>query len=190
MKVITLLSFFILVSGCAKHPASEARLTTWAKPLKVVGVENVYRVSPDLYRSEQPTPIGMGNLEKLGVKTVVSLRAFHSDRDLIRGTELGYERIRFETWAPDDEELVRFLKIASDDSKTPVLVHCLHGSDRTGAMCAACRIVIQGWSKDAAITEMKSGGYGHHKIWGNLEKWIRGLDIDALRAKAGPNISS
>jgi hypothetical protein len=66
---------------------------------------------------------------------------------LIEGTELEYERIRFETWAPDDEELVRFLKIATDPSRTPVLVHCLHGSDRTGAMCALYRIILQGNEK-------------------------------------------
>ena len=47
---------------------------------------------------------------------------------LIEGTELEYERIRFETWAPDDEELVRFLKIATDPSRTPVLVHCLQSN--------------------------------------------------------------
>lgn len=182
MKIITLIGLLVLIVGCARHPASEARLMTWAQPLEVAGVENVYRVSPELYRSEQPTRIGMENLEKLGVETVVSLRAFHSDRDLIEGTELEYERIRFETWAPDDEELVRFLKIATDPSRTPVLVHCLHGSDRTGAMCALYRIILQGWTKDAAIVEMKSGGYGHHKIWGNLERWIRGLDVKALGA--------
>ncbi|MFT6863841.1 MAG: protein tyrosine/serine phosphatase [Akkermansiaceae bacterium] len=74
------------------------------------------------------------------------------------------------------------MKIATDPQKTPVLVHCLHGSDRTGAMCAAYRIVVQGWSKGAAIAKIKHGGYGHHKIRGNLGRWIEGVDIDATQS--------
>ncbi|MDB4461879.1 protein-tyrosine phosphatase family protein, partial [bacterium] len=68
---------------------------------------------------------------------------------------------------------------------SPVLVHCLHGSDRTGAMCAAYRVVVEGWSMEDAIRERKSGGYGHHKIWSNLERWIEGLDVEALKEAAG-----
>jgi len=176
------------VSSCARHPGALERDSTWASKIELTGVENLYRVSPDLYRSEQPSRIEMQSLEKAGIKSIVSLRAFHSDRSRVRGPTLNYERIAFQTWAPDDKELIRFLQIVTDPKKTPVLVHCLHGSDRTGAMCAAYRIVMQGWSKDAAIDEMKRGGYGHHKIWGNLESWIRGLDVAALRAKAAPNI--
>lgn len=123
----------------------------------------------------------MRSLEELGIKSVVSLRAYHSDRDLVRGTGLGYERIAFETWAPSDAELVRFLKIATNPAKSPVLVHCLHGSDRTGAICAAYRIVAQGWSKQEAIDEMKYGGFGHHKIWIHLERWIQNLDVEGLK---------
>jgi len=130
----------------------------------------------------------MRELEKRGIETVVSLRVFHSDREFLKGTDLNYERITFQTWAPEDDEVIRFLNIVSDSRQTPVLVHCLHGSDRTGAMCAVYRIVVQGWSKEAAINEMKNGGYGHHKIWRNLEKWIQRIDVAALRAKAGPNI--
>jgi len=174
----------ILLCGlvsCARYEESPQREDRWAAGMKLVGVKNLYQVSPDLYRSEQPSAVGMASLEKLGVKTVVSLRAFHSDRGLLEETGLKYERITFQTWAPNEDELIRFLNNVSDPGKTPVLVHCLHGSDRTGAMCAAYRIVIEGWSKEAAIREMKSGGYGHHKIWANLEKWILHLRSFCVR---------
>lgn len=187
MKYLYIAVAVFSLAGCARYPGTEDREERWADRIKDAGVTNFHRVSSDLYRSEQPTKLGMRNLEERGIKTLVSLRAFHSDRDLIKGTVLNYERITFQTWAPDDEELVRFLKIVTDPEKTPVLVHCLHGSDRTGAMCAAYRIVVQGWNKDDAMTEMKNGGYGHHKIWGNLERWIRGLDVTGLRAKVAPS---
>lgn len=175
---------FFVLSSCARHEGISERPKTWADAVEVAGAQNLYRVSEDLYRSEQPTRDGMRSLERIGIRSVVSLRAFHSDRDLLEETGLDYTRIAFQTWAPSDEELIRFLKIATNPEKMPVLVHCLHGSDRTGAMCAAYRIVVQGWSKREAIDEMKRGGYGHHKIWSNLERWIEGLDVEALKAAA------
>src|SRR3990172_8503361 len=54
----------------------------WARAVEVEGAPNLYQVSDTLYRSAQPTALGMKNLKKnLGIKTVVNLRSFHSDRD-------------------------------------------------------------------------------------------------------------
>jgi hypothetical protein len=39
-------------------------------------------------RSGQPTKEGVKNLRKVGIKTIISLRAFHYDADEIRGTGL------------------------------------------------------------------------------------------------------
>ena len=35
------------------------------------------------------------------------------------------------------------------------------------------RILRQGWTADAAIDEMKNGGYGYHSVWSNLPRFIR-----------------
>lgn len=171
----------LTLAGCARYEPASIRPDGWAQELSIPGVENLHRVSPNLYRSEQIEPQGAKSLEQLGIKTVVSLRSFHSDREKLRGTSLRYERISFETWNPESDEFRRFLKIATDPGKTPVLVHCWHGSDRTGAMCAAYRVVVQGWSKKEAIREMREGGYGHHKIWKNLQRWIWDLDVEMIR---------
>jgi protein tyrosine/serine phosphatase len=40
-----------------------------------------------------------------------------------------------------------------------VLVHCLHGEDRTGLVIAAYRILVNRWTYDAAVKEMLSFGY-------------------------------
>src|SRR5256885_1649694 len=52
----------------------------------VPGVPNFARVSDVLYRGAQPTHEGFLELKKLGVRTVVSLRQMHSDRDMLSGT--------------------------------------------------------------------------------------------------------
>ena len=156
----------------------------WAKPMDVPGLPNLHQVSDDLYRGAQPSAEGMRELEKLGVKTVVNLRSSHSDRDELEGTGLAYEHIKMTAWNPESEDVVRFLQVISDSDLLPVFVHCKHGADRTGLMCAVYRIAVQGWSKEEAIEEMTQGGFGFHEIWKNLPKYIRKLDIDELRRSA------
>ncbi|MCP4263759.1 MAG: dual specificity protein phosphatase family protein [Planctomycetes bacterium] len=153
----------------------------WAHALELPGVTNFHKVSDDLYRGAQPTSEGMKQLEKLGIKTVVNLRAAHSDRDEIDNTELSYEHIRMTMWNTQDEDIVRFLKIVTDSNNTPVFVHCQFGSDRTGTMCAIYRMAVEGWNKNEAIDEMTKGGFGFHSIWKNLVDYIDALDIDKIK---------
>ena len=159
----------------------------WAKRIELPGLPNLYKVSDDLYRGAQPTAEGMKQLEKLGVKTVVNLRSFHSDRQELEGTELAYEEIPATALNVESEDVVRFVRIVTDPNRTPVFVHCRHGADRTGTMCAVYRIIAQGWSKEEAIAEMTKGGFGFHSIWQNLPEYVRKLDMDQIKRKAGSN---
>jgi protein tyrosine phosphatase len=127
----------------------------------------------------------MRNLKRQGIETVVNLRSFHSDRDEIGTSGLAYEHIYMKAWHPERKEAVRFLQIVTNPRRTPVLVHCLHGSDRTGTMCALYRIAVQGWSKEDAILEMTNGGFGFHEAFDNLPEWIRELHVESLRKDAG-----
>jgi len=161
------------------------RPSFWAQPIEMAGVPNLFQVSTNLYRSAQPTGLGMQEIKREGIKTVVSLRSFHSDRDELGGTGLAYEHIYMKTWHPEREDVVRFLKIVTDPKRIPVLVHCQHGADRTGSMTALYRVVVQGWTKEEAIREMTNGGYGFHEVWQNLPAWIEELDIESIRKDVG-----
>jgi protein tyrosine/serine phosphatase len=156
----------------------------WAKDVNIEGVPNCHKVSDDLYRGAQPSDEGMKRLEKFGIKTVINLRAFHSDRDELKDVNLSSEHISVKPWHPEDEDVVRFLKIVTDKTRTPVFVHCQYGADRTGTMCAIYRIAVQGWSKDEAIEEMTKGNFGFHEIWTNLVDYIRALDIEKIKQQA------
>jgi len=149
------------------------------------GLPNFYRVSDGLYRGAQPNREGFRELKALGIKTVVNLRSYHSDRANAEAAGLGYEHIFMKAWHPEDDEVVRFLRIVGDRSKAPVFVHCQHGADRTGVMIAIYRVAIQGWSKDEAIAEMTGPGFGFHSLWRNLITYVRDLDIAALKERAG-----
>ena len=149
------------------------RPVAWAVPMERAGLPNLHRVDAKLYRSAQPTAEGMTNLVALGVKTVVNLRDNHSDSDEIGGLPLAAKRIEIATWNPKVEQVKAFLAIMDDTNAVPVLVHCQHGADRTGTMCALYRILRQDWKVEDAITEMKDGGYGYHSIWYHLPRFIR-----------------
>jgi protein tyrosine phosphatase (PTP) superfamily phosphohydrolase (DUF442 family) len=144
------------------------------------GLTNFAKVSDVLYRGAQPTAEGFKTLASLGVKTVVSLRWLHSDRDLLAGTGLRYFRIEAKAWHPEDEDMSRALKIIEDPKNQPVFVHCQHGSDRTGTLVAAYRIVDQGWTREDAASELPN--FGYHPIWTEVLTYLKRFDRAAMRA--------
>lgn len=167
-------------------PAPPARNPRWAVRVELPGLPNFHRVSPALYRGAQPTREGLAELRRLGVKTVVSLRAFHGEREAVAAAGLGYERISFKVWHPEDEDLRRFLVIAADPARQPVFVHCLRGADRTGTAVAAYRICLDGWAREEAIEEMVDGGFEFSPRFRNLVTYLRGIDVVALSAGLKP----
>ena len=118
----------------------------------------------------------------MGVKTVINLRGFHSDDDLDADSGLRLVRLAINTWAMDEEDILEGLRLI-EESPGPVLVHCQHGADRTGALLAAYRMVVQDWPRQNALAEMLEGGYGYHPIWGNLLTLLEQLDIAAVKAR-------
>ncbi len=185
IAVISITTFFLLSTAYGAETSPAHRPEHWATPMEMKGVPNFHKVSGVLYRSAQPSVEGMKNLKSAGVRTVISLRSFHSDRDEIGDAGLTYEHIYMKAWHPEEEEAVRFLQIVTNPGRGPVLVHCQHGADRTGTMCALYRIAVQGWSKEDALKEMTQGGYGFHSIWDNLIEWINALDIERIKKSSG-----
>jgi len=178
-----ILLLYVVVYGAQTSQTN--RPPNWAQPIQMKDVPNLHRVSDTLYRSAQPSAEGMNNLKTMGIKTVLNLRSFHSDRKEIGDTGLAYEHIYMKAWHPEEKEAVRFLQIVTNPGRVPVIVHCQHGADRTGAMCALYRVAVQGWSKEEAIEEMMKGGFGFHAVWDNLLQWINALDVEKIKKRVG-----
>ncbi|HEX8914140.1 MAG TPA: tyrosine-protein phosphatase [Humisphaera sp.] len=151
------------------------------KPAPITGVGNFAWVSPTLCRGEQPTAEGFRELERLGVRTVVNLRAQHDDRPMLTGTSLGYVRIPCSAWGVDAEHLRQFLAVVNDPARQPVFVHCQHGADRTGFVVAGYRMVEMGWDARSAEAELR--GFGYHPIWFRIPATLLRLDVASLRDK-------
>ena len=160
----------------------ETPLASVAEALEMPGLPNLFRVDEHLYRSGQPVEDGLTSAKALGIKTVLSLQVVQMDTvlDNSEHTGISFVHVPMFPWNVDFMRLVAALR-ALKDAEAPVLVHCLHGSDRTGLVVAAYRILFHHWSKEEAIVEMMSERFGYHSEFENLVELLRVLDVEALR---------
>jgi protein tyrosine/serine phosphatase len=180
MKKLILL--LVLISGTCYAAETAPRPAKWATKIELPDVQNLYKVTDNLYRSQQPSEAGFKALkEHLGIKTVINLRAFHSDKEKLSGLGVLNKELSVKTWHIEDEDVIKVLSILRKKENGPFLIHCQHGADRTGVMSAMYRIVEQGWTKDDAIAEMVNGGYGFHALWSNIIQYIKQTDVKKIR---------
>lgn len=180
-----LLTLCVLLGACA--PAAKPPLVrpdTWAQPVDSKAVDNWYRVSADLYRCAQPSASQMRALEAFGIKSVVNLREYHSDKDETAGTKLQIAQVPVGAGDLTYAQLVTAVKALVAAPK-PVVVHCWRGADRTGAVVAAWRVAVDAWQPAEAVEEMAAGGFGHAALYDNLRELVAGLDAVKLRADVG-----
>ena len=97
-------------SQTSNAPPQVAANKKWAEEINLPGVPNFHKVSENLYRGAQPTNEGFEQLEKLGVKTVVNLRSFHSDRDELKNVNLNYEHIHMMAWHMENKDAVNMFQ--------------------------------------------------------------------------------
>ena len=180
---LLLLSLLLAASSAgAQAPPPPERNAEWATPLP--HVSNLHQVTPRLYRSAKLDMADVAQLQALGVKTVISLRSFHADTQVLEGSGIRAIRIPINTWAIRDRHVIETMRaIHAAGQHGPVLLHCLHGADRTGMMTAMYRMLYQDWPREKAIDELKNGGYGYHAVWKNIESYLKRVDVAALRAQ-------
>jgi protein tyrosine phosphatase (PTP) superfamily phosphohydrolase (DUF442 family) len=173
-------------SGPAATSGVQARPLQWAQPISgKKGLANLFQVDDNVYRGAQPEKEGYAELKAMGIKTVINLRTFHSEKKECEEADLEMISITTQAWEGEEEEVAAFLKVVTAPENQPVFFHCQHGADRTGTMCAVYRIAVQGWTKEEAIREMTEGGFGFHSVWQNLIEFIKALDIASVTKKAG-----
>lgn len=167
------------------HPGWSAespriRPPSWAQPVIGTTLENLYQVSPEVYRSAQPSSKELKILcEQLGVKSVLTLRNWHDDEGIGKGLPLTLYRIDMEADEVEPDKVAKALQIIAAAPK-PILIHCWHGADRTGLMVAAYRITSQGWDPAAATDELQNGGFGYHaRMFPGIVDWLQAGHLQA-----------
>ena len=156
-------------------------LSIFSQKIENSYVENLYKVDNNIYRSAQPNKNGMKYLDSLGIKTILNLRHIRTDKREAKKISLTLKKVSINTWKMNEQDIIDALKIIKE-SKKPVLIHCLHGSDRTGAVVASYRIIFQNWTKKQAIDEMLKQEYGFHiKSFQHIFRLVENLNVEKVK---------
>lgn len=175
---LSLVAFFTLSLAMADD-AAPARPAEWAQ--SVESKYNLYQMSPTLYRSALPDSGVVPLLEKLKVGTVITFLP-ETDDSWLSAPGIDKVQLPYRTNHVDDAQVIKALRaIQTAEAKGPVLMHCKHGSDRTGLMAAMYRVVVQGWSKEDALNEMTQGGFGDSTHFKDGVRYMMQADVDKLR---------
>ncbi|WLI12504.1 MULTISPECIES: tyrosine-protein phosphatase [Pseudomonas] len=175
---LSLATLFNLTLACADD-TSLPRPADWAQPVEVQ--YNLYQMSPTLYRSSLPDSGVVPLLERLNVATVINFLP-DPDSTWLPATGITQIQLPYRTNHVDDSDVLKVLRtIQTAEAKGPVLMHCKHGSDRTGLMAAMYRVVVQGWSKEEALNEMTQGGFGDSTHFKDGVRYMMQADVDKLR---------
>lgn len=175
---LSLVALFMVPLALADDIAP-TRPAQWAQ--SVDRQYNLFQMSPNLYRSALPDSGVVPLLDRLQVKTVIN---FLPETDARWLSAPGIEKVQlpYRTSHVDDAQIIAALRaIQTAEAKGPVLMHCKHGSDRTGLIAAMYRVVLQGWSKEDALNEMTTGGFGDSSHFKDSVRYMMQADTDQLR---------
>jgi protein tyrosine phosphatase (PTP) superfamily phosphohydrolase (DUF442 family) len=178
----------LVAATVAAAEAVSSRPADWAVAVAGTSVQNLYRVEDGFYRGAQPTADGFKELAGLGVKTVLDVSG-GGDEALLKGGTLKLVHLPMNAFGLRDDRVLEALRVMADPSNRPLMVHCQHGADRTGALVALYRVVVQGWTKERAVEEMNRGGYHHSSLWRNLDRYVLNADVARLRQALKVNVT-
>jgi len=139
--------------------------SAYGEKLRIAGVPNSGKINDHLYRGAQPRDAGLLELKKLGVTTIVNLRAEEPEKfdwEEKRSESLGirFVHIPVDGWSPPtNEQVAQFLSLFRDNPQEKVFVHCRYGDDRTGVFVASYRMAFEKLPPDQALKEMYYFGF-------------------------------
>ena len=152
----------------------------WAIKVKTCDLDNLYKLNDSIYRSEQPNKKEFICLAGSGFRSVLNLRSCTVDSRKTKGLSIKPYKVKMVARKFSDKEIVESLRILKEMPK-PIVVHCKHGSDRTGVVIGMYRIIFENWSKEEALDELQNGGYGFHKKYSNIIEYIKNVDPEIIK---------
>ena len=157
--------------AAGKNPASAAKI-----PL--AGIHNAGKINDHLFRGAQPNQDGVQSLRKLGVTTIIGLRAEdHSrsaeEKKLAESLGMNFVPIPNDAWStPTDAHMAEFFRLIAQRPQQTIFVHCQFGEDRTGVYVAAYRMAFEHWTWRQALAEMRD--FHFNSFWHpNMRDYVK-----------------
>lgn len=146
---------------------------------------DIQTCGPRIWRGPHPlTTEDFNQLKSLGIQTILNLEAgyfdfFHgrTNQEFDMASQFGMQPLHIQCgdiFPPKMSDIQAAIAAMAALSNGKVYVHCLHGVDRTGIVCAAYRVKVLSWNLENAIDEMYSLGF--HKFpyeWLGWENRLR-----------------
>lgn len=146
-------------------------------------LKNLHQLNDSIFRSDQPDSLDIELLKELGIKSLLNLRRYYNDTIFIgKNSGLNLYHVKMYAHCFTNKKIIDALKIIKNAPK-PLLIHCKHGSDRTGVVIAMYRIVFDNFSKKEALKELRNKNYGFHRIFINIPLYIKTVKTDKIRSK-------
>ena len=135
---------------------------------------NFHQVDEQLFRGGRPRPSAYPKLAEIGIRTIVNLEEVdfaaeekalvdNLNRTLPPGKQIQFFSLPI---GPDEIEVrgishERLKKLFAQvrDAQRPIFIHCYHGKDRSGAVVAIYRMLMQQKSFDEAYAEAYHYGF-------------------------------
>lgn len=155
----------LFAQTAAQPPVASSMRSAYGEKLRIAGVPNSGKINDHLFRGAQPRDPGLPELKKLGITTIVDLRAEDPEKSkweqkTAESLGIRFVHISVSGWAPPtNEQVVQFLSIFRDSPQEKVFVHCRFGDDRTGVFVAAYRIALEKLPAEQALKEMYYFGF-------------------------------
>jgi protein-tyrosine phosphatase family protein len=141
-------------------------------------IHRFLKVAPGIYRGSAPSPADVAHLhKKYNIKKIISLDEKSGERIDRSCKLLGIKQIKL--YITDRKSILNLLHHNLKDlleRDGPTFIHCFHGKDRTGLVCAMFQVKYLGKSPEVAIAEAKKLGFGigvHPSIISLYEKLIK-----------------
>ena len=144
--------------------------------------QNLFQLNDSIFRSEQPDKKGYGEIHQLKIKSILSLYPNSEDKKLTWKYNFDHYHVNMYSDDFSDKDIAKALYFIEIAHK-PLLIHCKHGSDRTGLVIAMYRIMFNNWTRQNAIDEMKKGDFGFNEKYENMIEYIQKVDLTKIKKK-------
>jgi protein tyrosine/serine phosphatase len=140
-----------------------------AERISLHGVPNAGKVSERLFRGAQPDLNDLTELKKLGITTIIDLRAESAEvreqeRARAEAIVMRFLSIPVGYFSnPSSAQIAQFFSLLRQSPSEKIFVHCRYGRDRTGVFIAAYRMAFDHWTANQAISEMDA--FGFSRAW-------------------------